>query len=170
MPRLFETVTDFAAGAEALRRRAHGVVEASGGTFRRVLLRPVPKLVSLPGVFFWGRWVHRRRRSDRCLLYYSQPRRFPDFLAVTYFASGRGTTLASVLRTLEALDEIARLKQSDALLCHMTNPRISARVMSRWGWEPHCESRGHGHYIKRFYGSHPPSAGWIEGAQALAAV
>jgi hypothetical protein len=60
------------------------------------------------------------------------------------------------------LDEIARLKRSDALLCDVSNWRISERLMARFGWEPHCPSRWHRHYIKRFYGEYPPPAGWLE--------
>jgi len=151
----FETVTDLDEGAEVLRSRAYGVIEAADGRFRRVVLRPFPKLVSLPEILLVGKWYHRRHPGDRCLLYYNQPRRFPSFLAVTYVISAHGTALSTVRRALEVLDEIARTKGSDALLCDVANWRISGRLMARWGWEPHCPSRWHRHYIKRFYGSFP---------------
>jgi len=35
------------------------------------------------------------------------------------------------------LDEIARIKGADALLCEVANFRISDRLMTRWGWTPH---------------------------------
>jgi pyruvate,water dikinase len=50
---------------------------------------------------------------------------------------------------------IARLKGSDALLCDVANGRITTKLLSRWGWEPHCPSWFHRHYIKRFYGVYP---------------
>ena len=154
----FETVTDLEEGAEVLRRRAYGVIEAAEGRFCRVLLRPFPKIVSLPEVLLVGSWHHRHYRRDRCLLYYNQPRRFPNFLVVKYVLSGRGARYATFRRVLDVLDQIARLKRTDALLCELTSWRISRRMMLRWGWEPHCPSRWRRHYIKRFYGEYPPQA------------
>ena len=90
---LFETVTDLADGAELLRRRAYGVIEVAEGHFRRVRLRPFPKIVSAPEIIILGGWHHRHRRGDRCLLYYNQPWRFPQFLALKYVVSARQTTL-----------------------------------------------------------------------------
>lgn len=158
---LFETVTDLHDGADVLRRRAYGVIEAAGGRFRRVVLRPFPKVISVPEILVLGGWYHGRRPGDRCLLYYNQPWRFPNFLAVKYVISARGTSYKTMLRTLDALDEIARLKRSDALLCDVANWRVSPKMMARRGWEPHCPSRWHRHYIKRFYGQYPPPAAWI---------
>ena len=158
---LLETVTDLEEGAEVLRRRAYGVIEAAGGRFRRVVLRPFPKIISVPEVLVLGGWCHGRRPGDRCLLYYNQPWRYPNFLAVKYVISARDTRYKTLLRTLDALDEIARLKRSDALLCDVTNGRVSRAMMARQGWEPHCPSRWHRHYIKRFYGQYPPPAAWI---------
>ena len=63
--------------------------------------------------------------------------------------------MATVCRALAVLDEIARLKQSDAILCEVANWRISREMLARFGWVPHCPSRWHRHYIKRFYGEYP---------------
>jgi hypothetical protein len=161
----FETVTDLRHGADVLRARAYGVIEAEGGRFRRVVLRPYPKLVSVPEILLLGGLYHRRRSADRCRLYYDQPRRFRNFLVVKYVVSGRGTTYRTCWRALDALDEIARLKRTDALLCDLSNWRISREMMARWGWEPHCPSRWHRHYIKRFYGRYPPPAAWIASSE-----
>ena len=155
---LFETVTDLSSGAEVLRRRAYGVIEVAGGRLRRVVLRPFPKLISAPEAILLGTWHHTHRLGDCVRLYYNQPRRFPNFLAVKYIVSARRTRLSTLVRALEALDEIARLKRSDALLCDVGNWRISSRLLARYGWEPHCPSRWHRHYIKRFYGKYPPPA------------
>lgn len=160
MQPLFETVTDLKKGADVVRRRPYGVIEAADGQFRRVVFRPFPKLISLPEILLFGRWYHRRHPGDRCLLYFNQPWRFPNFLAVKYVVSARGTTYSTVRRVLEALDEVARLKQTDALLCQLTQWRISRQMMARWGWQPHCRP-GRWHYIKRFYGNYPPPPAWI---------
>jgi hypothetical protein len=158
---LFQTITDLTAGAEELRARRYGVIEAQDGHFYRVRLRPFPKIGSVPEILLLGDAYHRLVGGDRCLLYYNQPRRHSNFLAVKYLVSARGTRLATVQRALEVLDEIARLKRVDALLCDVANWRLSTAIMTRWGWEPHCPSRWHRHFIRRFYGEYPLPAEWI---------
>ncbi len=109
-----ESITDWQAGAEAIRRRRYGVIDCRQGRFWAIHLRPLPKLVSAWEVWTLGQWSHRLRPGDRCLLYYNQPRRFPNFLVLKYLVSFRDTSIATVRRGLAVLDEVARLKQSDA--------------------------------------------------------
>ena len=90
---LFETVTDLAEGAETLRRRRYGVIEVADGRFRRIVLRPFPKIVSVPGILLIGGWHHRHRRGDHLRLYYNQPRRFSNFLVLKYIESARDTSM-----------------------------------------------------------------------------
>ena len=156
---LFETVTDLTAGADVLRRRPYGVIEFSAGEFRRVRLRPFPKFATLAQVF-WGQWQHGHFGGDRCLLFYNQPRRCESFLALKYIVSGKGTSFASFRGALAVLDEIARLKRTDAMVCDAANLRISDRLLARFGWEPHLASRWHRNFIKRFYGRYSTTAGW----------
>ena len=146
----FQTVANLAEGAAVLRRRRYGVIEAVDGRVSRIVLRPFPTLVSLPEIWICGGLRHRYLSGDRCLLYYNQPLRFSNFLVLKYVVSSRAGSLASIGRALETLDEIARLKQSQALLCDLANGRISAEMIARLGWEPHCPSRWHRHFIKRF--------------------
>jgi hypothetical protein len=108
-----------------------------------------------------GRWQHHFVAGDRFRLYYNQPCRMRNFLAVTYVVSSRGTSYGTAKRVLEALDEIARLKRTDAIVCDVSNWRLSRRALARWGWEPHCPSRWHRHYIKRFYGDYPAAPDWL---------
>ncbi|MCA9099790.1 MAG: hypothetical protein KDA63_01485 [Planctomycetales bacterium] len=152
-------VTDFWAERPRLFRERYGMIEVRDGKLYRVRLRPLPKLVSLAEVLFVGRAYHSRVGGDRCLLYYNQPRRFSNFIALKYIVSARDTTLASLHGALVVLDEIARMKRTDALLCDVSNFRISDRLLRRWGWEPHLPSRWRRHHIKRFYGSYPDNAG-----------
>ena len=161
---LFETVTDLCQGAETLRRRRYGAIEVRDGRLCRVRLRPYPKIVSGPDILLLGRWRHKRWRGDRVRLYYNQPWRFPNFLVLPYILSARDATYATCCRALQVLDEIARLKRSDALLCDVVNWRISDRMLARWGWEPHCPSRWRRHFIKRFYGEYPAPPGWLYAA------
>jgi hypothetical protein len=155
---LFETIADLEEGAGRLRCRPYGVIEMVDGQFRRVLFRPFPKIVTAPGAVLIGRWRHDNSRGDRLRLYYNQPRRFRNFLVLKYVESTRNTSMASLTRALGILDEIARLKASDALLCDVSNWRVTDKLIGRWGWAPHCPSRFHRHYIKRFYGSYPTAA------------
>ncbi len=161
MAPLFETVTDLVDQADVLARRPYGVIEMVDGRFRRVLLRPYPKMLLGPEALVFGAMHHRYRRGDRLLLYYNQPWRFRNFLALKYAISARETSMVSIARALDVLDEIARLKRVDGLLGDVSNWRISPRLLARFGWQPHCPSRWHRHYVKRFYGDYPPRAAWI---------
>ncbi len=157
----YERVTDFAAGAETIRRWQSGVIDCRNGRFHHLGLRLLPKLATAPDILLLGNRRHRWWRGDRCLLYYHQPWRFRNFLVLQYMVSSCEATLGTLARALAVLDEVARLKQSDAILCDVANWRISDRVMRRCGFEPHCPSRWHRHFIKRFYGNwpcHPPAA------------
>lgn len=147
----FATVTDLAADADLLRARPYGVIEVVEGEFRQVRLRPFPKFVTPLDVIFHGQWYHRHWPGDRCLLYYNQPRAFRNFLALKYVVSTGDATLKTFRRAMTVLDEIARIKQSDALLCDLANWRLSDRLAERWGWKRHAPQRWHRNYIKRFY-------------------
>jgi hypothetical protein len=147
----------FGSQREALRRGRYGVIETAGGRLQAIYLRPWPKIVSALETEWLARRWHEGRPGDRCLLYYNQPRRYSSFLALTFVISHRDATFATFRRATEILDEVARVKRSDAILCDAWNLRISDRLLARWGWEPHKPQRWHRNYIKRFYGHYPPS-------------
>lgn len=145
-----ERVTDWNAGQERLRRRRYGVIETRSGKLSQIYLRPFPKLVAWPEIWPTQANYHARGEPDRCLLYYNQPWRHPSFLALKYIVSTPGTPYGTFRAALSALDELARLKRVDALLCDAANCRISDRLLKRFGWQPHCPSRWHRNHIKRF--------------------
>ena len=159
MGRLFESVYDLQGeSAERIRRRAYGVIEVVAGELFRIRLKPWPKLISVAEVNWMGQRTHLHSRpSDQCLLYYNQPRFHRNFLAVKYVVSNLGTTLATFRKTMRVMDEVARIKKADALVCEASNRRISDRLFRRWGWERHLEGSSRRHYIKRFYGVYPPN-------------
>ncbi len=158
MAPLFETVVDPIAQADVLRRRRYGVIEMIEGHLKAIHLRPWPRRSSLFEAYFFGRWWHSRRRGDRSLLYYSQPWGHSNYLALRYTVSTRDCRLGTFRGALVVLDEIARLKRSDAILADVSNGRISDRLLARWGWEPlGGKSRGRS-FVKRFYGQHPAPA------------
>ena len=158
----FQTITDLTAATEALRNARYGRIEAVDGCFRAVQLRPYPCVVSAFDIAALGSLRRRMTAGDRCWLYYNQPLRSSNYLVLKYVVSSRDGALASLRRVLEVLEEIARLKQSDALLCDVSSPRITAAMLGWVGWEAYCPSRRHRHYIRRFYGSYPPRPAWIE--------
>jgi hypothetical protein len=162
---LFETITGLKEGAETLRRRPYGVIEVADGRLRRIILRPFPKIVSAPGILLFGHWRHQHRSGDLLRLYYNQPWRFRNFLVLKYIESACSTSIATVNRALAVLDEIARYKRSDALLCDVSNWRVTTKLIGRWGWVPHCPSRFHRHYIKRFYGCYPAPVGHLSASE-----
>jgi hypothetical protein len=152
------TIVDWNAGRDCLVRRRYGVIESAGGRIIAVHLPPWPKLISWPEIWPTGAGYHARGAADRCLLYYNQPRRFTNFLALKYVASTPGTSYATLRAALAALDALAALKGTDALLCDAANTRISDRALARYGWAPHKPQRWRRNFIKRFYGVYPAAA------------
>jgi hypothetical protein len=159
MAAYFETVTDLEAQADVVRRRRYGLIEIVAGEFHRLRLRPFPKFYTPLDLLLRGERGHRSRPGDRGWLYYNQPRQFDNFLAVKFGFTSRDATLATVRAALDALDEIARIKGTDALLCEVANFRISDRLLTRWGWASHKPQLWRRNYIKRFYGVYPPRRG-----------
>jgi hypothetical protein len=157
MPHLFEVVHDLRTGEEAIRRRAYGVIEIAQGRLVRIVLRPWPKIFTSDDVLLRGQFSHRGLLRDACRLYFNQPWGHRNFLALKYIVSHLGTTFATIQRAMQVLDEVARIKRSDAIVAHVSNPNISDRLMERWGWERHLESSNRRHFIKRFYGVYPES-------------
>jgi hypothetical protein len=150
-----ETILDFESGRERIRARRYGVIETCGRELTAIYLRPWPKLVSLPEIWPLGSRYHARGSADRCLLYYNQPRRMPNFMALKYIVSTAGTSYRTFRAALVVLDAIAELKRIDAIVCDAANVRLSDRLMARLGWEPHKPERWHRNFIRRFYGRYP---------------
>jgi len=155
----------FGADLPALQRGRYGVIEVRGERLESITLRRWPKIISTVEADWLGRRWHQQTASDRCWLYYNQPLRHSRFLALVYVVSGRDATFITFRRALGVLDEVARSKRSDAILCDAWNLRISDRLLARWGWEPHTQSRWHRNHIKRFYGVYAASPA---GCQAVA--
>jgi hypothetical protein len=152
---VMQSLENHPAAEQAIRRRRYGVIETSGGQLVAIHFRWWPKLLSWPEIWPTGPVYHASGQPDRCLLYYDQPRRHGNFLALKYIVSTRDSSSDSIRAALTALDGVARTKGSDALLCDAFNKRLSDRLMKRLGWQPHCPQRWHRNYIKRFYGNYP---------------
>ena len=140
-----------------IRGHRYGTIEAANGELREIRFRLLPKWISYSEVW-WDQVMAHRRPQDRCLLYFDQPWGSPDYLALKYVVSEVGTRLQTIRIALSALDEVARIKSTDAIVCEVSNDRISDRVLRRLGWESHLPHSKRRHFIRRFYGSYPPSS------------
>lgn len=152
----FETVTDLAAHAAVVRRRRYGVLEVADGQLAQLRFRPWPTLFAIEEFMAWQGWRRRNAPGDRCWIYFNQPRRFSQFLAVKFLIATPQVRLATLHAALRLLDEIARTKGCDALLCDAANVRLTERLMARHGWVPHAPSRWHRNFIRRLY-EQPPA-------------
>ena len=154
------TITDLSANVALVRRARYGVIECVEGEFRSLRLRCWPTVVASDEVRLWGPLRRRFDGRDRCRLFYNQPLGHGSFLALSYALSGRACRLATLVRALTALDEIAAIKRSDAIVMHAWNPRLTARNLARYGWAPHTADPRGRHFVKRFYGEYPtPTSG-----------
>lgn len=158
---LFDTVHDLRQGAELLRRRPYGLIVMDTGRLAAIYLRPWPKLIVGLDLPFPHRMARPGPEGDRCWLYYNQPCRHRRFLTLKYVVSSHHASFGTFRNALVVLDEIARLKASDAIVCEVRNARISDRLLRRWGWQSHVPSSRRRHFIKRFYGTYPdPGPAW----------
>jgi hypothetical protein len=146
-------VTHIALQVKQLTARRAGHIVIQDGKLVAVFGRWWPYL----GNHLRAAWDQRFRQTeeDRCELFYHAAISSPQFLTLSYIHSGEKTSLASVYAATLVLDEIARLKRSLAIVCNVTNDRISDRAIARWGWESHCHAWSGRHFIKRFYGEYP---------------
>jgi hypothetical protein len=149
-------ITEIAKQSQQLEALRAGHVVVQGGRLVAVYARWWPYL----GNHLRAAWDQRFRQSeiDRCELFFHAPLGSSQFLTLSYIHSGETTSLASVYAATLVLDEIARIKRSLAIVCNVTNDRISDRLLERWGWEAHCQSWSGRHFIKRFYGQYPQIA------------
>lgn len=88
-------------------------------------------------------------------MYYNQPVSCSNFLALKYIVSTERTSYATFRAALAVLDLVAAIKSTDAIVCDVASPRLTDRLMHRWGWEPHKPQRWHRNFIRRFYGEYP---------------
>jgi len=153
----FHTITDLREQAGLLRAARFGVIEVANDRLVSIRVRPYPKSVSMLEILSWGRWSHERRPGNRCRLFYNEPNAGTGYLTLKYVVSTRDTSYRTFRGALAVLDEIAKLKKAAATVCEVTNLRISDRFLARMGWERHCLQSRRRHFIKRYYGTYPPS-------------
>lgn len=157
MKPLFETIRSVRDHQETIRNRPYGLIESANGKFSSIQIRPYPKIASVIEAHWIQGMKRKRKMRDVCRVYYNQPFAHRNYLAVGYLESAVGTTIKTLFATLDMLEQVAFIKQSDAILAEISNPKISDRILKRRGWDRHLEHKKKRHWIKRFYGVYPES-------------
>ncbi|MCA9194681.1 MAG: hypothetical protein KDB03_23080 [Planctomycetales bacterium] len=157
-------ITSVTGNEDRLRSWRAGRIVSENGRLVSIRGRWWPHWGNLAQVMWdtnFGVQAHSRPMVDHCELYYQQAFGASNYLTINYCRSYRGTSVATIYGTLCVLDQIAKIKQSAAAVCQITNDRISDRVLLRWGWQPHCSQLSGRHFIKRYYGQFPTlSSAW----------
>ena len=151
-----QPIRDMQSGSPQLRRWRCGRIVVRSGRLVEVQHRLLPQSVSVAQVWWQGKF--KRRAEDVCLLDYHQPLGAPGFLTLDYIRTGKGTSYKTFVGACHLLDEIARIRQANAIVAHVSNSSISDRLLIRLGWQPHLADWPGRHWIRRFYGEYPPAA------------
>ena len=133
--------------SERIKSWRYGEIDVSRGELVAISPRWWPRFGSQ-----WESWQDSYFKTlpvDTCRAYYSFPKRAPGFMSVLYAHSGPGTKYKTILRTVTAMEEIATLRDAQAIVCQLVSARGNDRLMKRWGYVPHAFSLGDNHYIKR---------------------
>lgn len=155
---IIETVRAIEPNQQVLRQRPYGMIEAINGKVVRIRLKPWPKIASLMEAHWIQAMKSQRQQPDVCRLYYNQPIGHRNYLVLSYVESSLNTRLKTFYATLDALNQIAFIKRSDALLAEVTTKRLTDRFLERRGWERYLEHKPQRHWVKRFYGTYPEIA------------
>lgn len=132
---------------DRVRSWRYGEVELSDGEIVAIYPRWWPRVGSQ-----WESWQDSYLRTlppDSCRAYYAFPRRAPGFMSVLYARSGPRTQYKTISRAARAMDEIAGIRDAQAIVCQMVSERGTERLMKRWGYVRHAFALGDNHYIKR---------------------
>lgn len=155
---LWKSINNLAAARDTVARRRYAIIEVRGGLLHALHFRPFPKFASIAEAWLDSRVRSWRRADDHCWLYFNEPRSCPGFLTLAYLVSTSAASLKSIQTALAALDEVAKIKRSDAIVCDASNLRLSDRVMARYGFEKHALTLPGRNFIKRFEHHRKPAS------------
>lgn len=141
------SVTSVVGNSEKIRSWNYGELELSDGKLIGIYPRWWPRCGSQWEAFQDS--YFRTLPRDFCRAYYAFPRRAPGFMSVLYARSGPKTQYKTLYRAVVVMDEIARLRDAQAIVCQTISLRASERLMNRWGYVRHAQSLGSNHFIKR---------------------
>lgn len=103
----------------------------------------------------WWESNHGRIRGDVCHLDFHVPRGMQGFITLDYVRSGDQTSYKTFRGACNLLNEIARIQNACAIVAHITNGRITDRLLERNGWQRHMKNWRGRHFIRRFYDGYP---------------
>lgn len=86
---------------------------------------------------------------NSCRVFLSFPKRAPGYMTVNYLRTGPDTEYRILARATKIVDQIAIVRNCQAIVCQVISRRISERLLQRWGYVPHAKSLGNGHFIRR---------------------
>ena len=141
------SVPSLEGNSDKIRSWNYGELELSDGNLIGIYPRWWPRIAS-QWEAFQDSYI-RTLRADFCRAYYAFPRRAPGFMSVLYAKSGPNTQYKTLYRAVLVIDEIARLKDADAIVCQTISSRASERLMNRCGYVRPAQSVGENHSIKR---------------------
>ncbi len=125
----------------------YGVVEVHNDRSYRIYRRLLPKMPSVWEAWLDAKW--RRLPENQLRLYYNVSYRCEGYMILAYAQAGQNTSVANFRTGLSVLEEVAKLKRLQAIVCHATNPRLTERVMNYFGYTRHATHLKGYHYIKR---------------------
>ena len=131
-----------------IRRIRYGRIFATGPNSIR-LSRRLPIQSSIAQVAWQRRFG--RNRPIGCRMDYHVPFGTPRVIAIDYVLSDRRAGYNAFRRTVAAIDEIAAIRNSIAIVAHVTNDAMTDRLMERLGYQRHLPNARGRHFIRRFY-------------------
>ncbi|MEE2934510.1 MAG: hypothetical protein VYA84_00770 [Planctomycetota bacterium] len=149
------SVSDPIRQASQLRRWRCGRIVMQSGRLVEIQHRLFCGNVSVAQV--WLQAKYRRSDDDLLWLDYHQPIGMHAFLTLDYIRSGTHAGYKTLRGACRVLDEIARIRNAQAIVAHVTNSQISDRLLHRLGWEQHLKQWKGRHWIRRFYNGYPTS-------------
>jgi hypothetical protein len=148
-------ITDIESSHDHLRRWRCGRIIVQDGKLIRVEHRLMCGSASMAQV--WWQMKYGRTDDDLVWLDYHQPIGMPAFLTLDYIRSGKRAGYRSFIAAIHLLNEIARIRGSQAIVAHVSNGKISDRLLERQGWQRHMPQWNGRHWIRRFYDGYPAS-------------
>lgn len=141
----FDSIAEHAESVAAIRC---GRIVVAAGRLIRVEQHRFPSPASIAQIWFQRRFF--RSTGDACWLDYHVPRNLPGYMTVDFIRSGRGARFSTTAAAMHALHEIARLRNSQAIVANVTNSDLTDRLISRFGWQRHLPHWPGRHFIRRF--------------------
>ncbi len=135
---------------DSIKEHRYGTLQLSPNKQITLTFRRFAKRATLWHVLWAKTWTHSRKYGDTCKLYYDAPKSCPGFVIIKLMVSHRNTTYRSTRKIMAALDKLASIRETNAIVFHASNKRLTDRVVERFGYVRHAENLPGRHFIKRF--------------------